>query len=179
MSEPTSVAGVLGWLVRHPWRAVGCRWNYKSAIFSALIRASLFFAINRRAGFEAATSAMITESVFRFATSGFYGAITQAFRRAEPPWAAMIGALVLLPAVSHSLELAVHWLRGTPELAASIVASVALTVVSTSFNLFVMRRGVLIVGEAGRSIVDDLRALPRLFVLFVTTLARSCVRACL
>jgi hypothetical protein len=179
VNEPTTVTGVFAWLVRHPWEAVGRRWNYKSAVLSAAIRAALFFAVNRRAGLDAATAAMITESVYRFGTSGFYGALTQAFRRAEPKWAATVGTLVLLPTVSHSLELAVHWLRGTPELAASIAASVALTIVSTSFNLFAMRRGVLVVGKGGRTLLDDLRAMPRMVGLFVTTLARSCVRACL
>jgi hypothetical protein len=179
MSEPTSVRGVFAWLIGHPWQALFRRWNYKSALFSSLIRASLFFAVNLRAGTDAAAAAMLTEWSFRLCTSGFYGALTQAFRRAEPRWAATACVLVLLPAVSHSFELGIHWLRGTVELAASIAASVALTVVSTGFNIFAMRRGTLIVGEAGRTILDDVRALPRLIVLFVTTLARTCVRACL
>ena len=85
--------------------------------------------------------------------------------------------LVLLPVVSHSLELVVHWWRGTPELTASIVASVAFTAVSTAFNLFAMRRGVLVVGATARTLLDDLRAMPRLIVLFVTSFARRRVRA--
>jgi len=54
-----------------------------------------------------------------------------------------------------------------------------LTVVSTGFNLFAMRRGTLIVGAAGRTMLDDLKALPRLIVQFVAMLARTCARACL
>lgn len=69
-------------------------------------------------------------------------------------------ALMLLPAVSHGLELVVHWIRGTPELALSIAASVLLTCVSTAFNLFAMRRGIFVVGDGQRSIVDDLRRTP-------------------
>jgi hypothetical protein len=151
-------------------------WNYKTAVLSALVRAGIFFAGNAKAGYDAAGAAMLTEFCFRFATSGFYGALTQRFRRVEPAWAATIGAMVLLPALAHSLEFVVHSWRGTPELAASMVASIAFTMISTAFNLFAMRRGALVVGTGTRTLVDDLRAMPRLVVLFVASIARTCLR---
>lgn len=154
------------------------QWNYKSAVLSSLIRGGLFFAVNLRAGPEAATAAMLTEWSFRACTSGFYGALTQAFRRAEPRRLATLCVLLLLPAVSHGLGLAVHWWRGTHELVMSITASVVLTVVSTAFNLFAMRRGALIVGAGGQPILEDLCRMPELIVAFLTLLARSCTRAC-
>src|SRR5262245_63905753 len=103
------------------------------------MRAGLFCAINASAGPDAAVSAMTTELVFRFTTSGFYGAMTQAFRRVEPAGAALFAVMVLLPLVSHSLELVVHWWRGTAVLATSIILSVVFTALSTAFNLFAMR----------------------------------------
>ena len=124
--EPTTVRGVLRWMVRHPWSALVRRWNYKSAVLSAVLRASIFFGANRAAGVDAAVAAMITEFCFRISTAGFYGAVTQAFRRVEPPQAGTIAAMVVLPLVTHSLEFIVHWWRGTPELGVSIAASVML-----------------------------------------------------
>jgi hypothetical protein len=112
-------------------------------------------------------AAMLTEFVFRFTTAGFYGAATQAFRRVEPPLYGTVGAAILLPAAAHSLELVVHWARGTPELAASLIASVAFTALSTSFNLFAMRRGALVVGADGSSLLTDLSRMPRLVVSFL------------
>ena len=97
----------------------------------------------------------ITEFLFRFATSGFYGALTQAFRRVEPARTGMIAAMVILPLLAHTLEFIVHWWRGTANLGLSITVSLCFTAVSTSFNLFAMRRGVLIVGDA------DCRSLAR------------------
>lgn len=179
MTEPRTIGGVLGALARHPWEMLGRRWNYKSATLSALIRAGLFFATNLAAGLEAAIAAATTEVVFRLATAGFYGALTQAFRHVEPRSAATVTVMVLLPLVAHTLELAVHAVRGTPALAASISVSVVFTAVSTAFNLFAMRQGVLIVGKGRRSLIEDLCAMPRLFALFFTTVVRSCVRACL
>jgi hypothetical protein len=164
-------------MVRHPWSALVRRWNYKSAVLSAVLRASIFFGANRAAGVEAAVAAMITEFCFRISTAGFYGAVTQGFRRVEPPQAGTIAAMVVLPLVTHSLEFIVHWWRGTPELGVSIAASVIFTAISTSFNLFAMRRGAFVVGTGRQSLLSDLAALPRLVALFVRAAARTCVRA--
>ena len=175
--EPSTVAGVLRWMLQHPWEAVGRRWNYKSAVLSAILRASIFFGANRAAGFDAALAAMITEFCFRICTAGFYGALTQAFRRVEPPIAGTIAAMIALPSIAHSLELTVHWWRGTPELAASMAASVAFTAISTAFNLFAMRQGAFVVGAGRQSLGADLLSLPRLVAQFVRAAARTCVRA--
>jgi hypothetical protein len=174
--EPASVLGVFAWITHHPWESVGRRWNYKAAVMSAIVRSSLFCATNAGAGLDAAVAAMATEFWFRFATAGFYGALTQAFRRVEPAAVATLAAIVVLPTVAHTLEFLVHFLRGTVALAASIGVSIAVTVLSTSFTLFAMRRGAFVVGH-GRSLLSDLVALPRLLVLFVSTAARHCARS--
>ena len=154
-------------IATHPWRYVGSRWNYKSAVMSSLIRASLFFAMNLSAGLMAAVAAMGVEFFFRFLTAGFYGALTQAFRRVQPERAATIAVMIALPLIGHSLEFGVHWTRGTPRLGESLAASVLLTAVSTAFNLFAMRRGVLIVGEGSRSLVNDLLTMPTVMAAFL------------
>jgi len=138
------------------------RWNWKSALFSSTLRAIIFLVANLTAGWRAATGAMAAEFLYRSITAGFYGAITQALGRAEPEWAAALAAMVLLPLLSHSIELTVHLLRGTPKLLASLIASVCFTALSTLFNLYAMRRGALVVGEASGSVAADLRRLPRL-----------------
>lgn len=176
-AEPVSVGDALRWIAFHPWQALGQRWNYKAAILSSILRATLFCLVNLTAGVDAALAAMTTEFFFRFATSGFYGAITQAFRRVEPARAGAAAAIIVLPLVAHSLEFVVHWLRGTAVLGPSILASVLFTIVSTMFNLFAMRHGALIVGRERRSLLSDLAEMPRLIVMFVTTAARSVVRA--
>jgi len=177
MIEPRTLGDVCRQLVQSPWELLCRRWNYKSAVMSASIRATLFFTTNLTAGVDAAIGAALTEIVLRLATAGFYGALTQAFRLVEPRVTGMVAAMIVLPLTAHSLELLVHWLRGTPSLATSIAVSVAFTVVSTAFNLFAMRHGALIVGRGRQSIAQDLVALPRLLVLFVADLARF-ARAC-
>ena len=176
-AELVSVWAALRWIALHPWHSVGRRWNYKAAILSSILRATVFWTTNISAGSDAALAAMTTEFCFRFATSGFYGAITQAFRRVEPVRAGTIAAVVVLPVISHSLEFLVHWWRDTAVLGVSIVASMVLTALSTTFNLFAMRRGTLIVGRDRRSLLSDLVAMPGLFAQFVAIAARRLVRA--
>ncbi len=81
--------------------------------------------------------------------------------------AAGIAVMIILPVLTHSLELAVHLARGTPKLFTSIVASVCFTAISTLFNLYAMRRGALVVGDGSSSVASDMRRMPRLIAGFV------------
>lgn len=171
-----SVPEAIGDLLRHPIRHLVRRWNWKAAILSSVSRAALFFVVNLPAGRTAAVGALLTELAYRAATSGFHAALTQGIGRAEPAWAATLTAMAILPAVGHGGELFVHWLRGTPRLGESVLASVAFTVISTAFHVFAMRRGVLIVGDRRQTLLADLRSLPGVAVAFVLSLARPICR---
>jgi len=155
-----TVFDVIRRLRDEPFECLVRRWNWKSAVFSSIIRATIFFCMNLKAGKHAAAAAMLTELSYRLVTSGFYGALTQAFSDAEPPWAAALTVMFLLPLCQHSIELTVHLLRGTPRLLPSMIASVIFTGISTLFNLYAMRRGVLVVGDGARPVGTDLRAIP-------------------
>jgi hypothetical protein len=168
-----TIGRVLSDLVRHPVENLIRGWNWKSAVMSALFRGLLFFVTNISAGLPAALSAMSLESAFYISTAGFYGAITQAFRRAHPAWAATLTVMVLQPTLNHSLELALHWAGGTEKLARSITASICFSLLSAVFNLFAMRRGALIVGEERQSLLADLRQMPFIIFDFVTAIPRA------
>lgn len=157
-----SVIQVLRELLLHPVETIALRWNWKSALLSSSLRALIFFLANLPAGPHAACAALMTELAFRGAASGFYGALTEAFRFAEPEWAAALVVMFLLPLAGHSAEFAVHLLRGTMKLKVSIIASVCFTAVSTLFNLYAMRRGALVTGEGQQSLGSDLKQMPRL-----------------
>jgi hypothetical protein len=163
IAEHPAVGTVLKGFFLHPAQTLIQRWNWKSAVLSSLLRAGIFFFTNLSAGWHAAVGALLAELALRAATSGFYGAITEAFSEARPMWAAMAAATVVLPLVNHSLEFLVHWLRGTPKLALSITSSVIFTMLSTSFNVYAMRHGTLTVGRNSKSLREDLgRILPLL-----------------
>lgn len=123
-------------------------------------------------GCPAAFAAMRTELFFRAVSSGFYGALTESFREAEPPWAATLTVAILLPLANHSLEFLVRWMRGTRKLLPSIISSVCFTLASTLFNFYAMRRGALVVGEGRSSLAHDLRCIPRLLLDFLLAVPR-------
>jgi hypothetical protein len=158
---------VLWSFVRQPTATLCHRWNWKAAVLSATTRAMLFFAANLAAGPGAAARALALEFAYRSVTAGFYGAMTESLSRATPAWLAGLTAMVLLPAVTHSIEFAVHYAGGTPRLTDSIAASIAFTACSTLFHLFAMRRGALIVGEGRDSLAGDLRRMPHLIAAFI------------
>jgi hypothetical protein len=166
-SKTISVLDVLSEIRTHPGELLIRQWNWKSAVFSSLVRATIFLFTNLAAGWRSAVGAMAAEFVFRAVISGFYGSLIQAFRNAEPLWLATLTVMILLPLAAHSLELAVHLANGTPKLAHSLIASVAFTEIATLFNLYAMRRGALVVGAEASSIGSDLRRVPALIAGFV------------
>jgi hypothetical protein len=165
-ANPT-VLDVLGSMVRAPYHHLIERWNWKSALTSAIIRGAIFFSANLSVGMRAAVGAMVVDWSFRALLCGVTGSITQSLRKAEPAWAATLTAIVVLPAFSHAIEFLVHWVHGTPKLATSIIASVAFTILSTLFNLYAMRQGVLLVHQGGKSLTYDFIMMPRVVLGFV------------
>jgi hypothetical protein len=85
----------------------------------------------------------------------------------QPAWQAALAAMIVLPLSSRSLEFMVHWWRHSPHLKTSIIASVSFTSISTRFHWYVMRRGVMIVGENAATLAEDMRRMPRLVCGFV------------
>lgn len=119
---------------------------------------------------------MLAEFLFRSTTAGFYGALTQNFRRVAPAWQAGVAVMILLPLSSHSLEFTLHWLRHTPKLGTSIVTSVIFTAISTLFNWYAMRKGAMVVGSDSQSIGRDMRALPKIIGQFCAAFPLYCWR---
>lgn len=176
VKESPTVGEVVTSLVRHPVRNLLTRWNWKAALLSSLLRGTIFFCTNLISGWHAAVGALLAEFMLRAATSGFYGAITEALSAAQPSWAATAAAMVLLPLLAHTLEFLVHWLRGTPKLGLSIATSVIFTAFSTAFNLFAMRRGVLITSGESKSLSHDLSRIPLLLLEFLWAGPKQLIR---
>jgi len=174
--QPDSLSSAIVQLAFRPQETLLRRWNWKTALLSSWARGGIFFFVNLPAGLEAAGAALLAEFALRSATSGFYGAVTQHFRRVQPPWCAFLGVFLLLPASQHALEFLVHFARGTPRLGSSILASASFTVLSTAVNLQLMRKGLLVVGDEGGSLFSDLAALPRVAREGLTSIGSVCRR---
>jgi hypothetical protein len=154
-------------IAKHPFYYLVRRWNWKSAVTSAILRGTIFFCTNLSAGRSAAVSAMLTEFGYRALLSGVIGSVTQALRSSKPYWAAALSASVILPAFAHVVEFSVHSLRGTPRLLTSVSVSIGFTVVAVLFDLYAMRRGVLVVDGEHTPLLKDLAAMPKTIAGFV------------
>jgi hypothetical protein len=166
--------GEAAWnLLCHPFETLVRRWNWKSAVLSALTRGALFFFANLGAGLSAAVGAMSLEAAFYISVAGFYGSATEAFRKARPAWLATAVMMVVMPTLNHSLEFLLHWSSGTKKLTTSIIASIVFSMLSAVFNLFAMKRGAFIVGAERQSLLEDFRQTPRIIFDFLTFVPRA------
>jgi len=164
---PDQVSAVWRQILRKPQVCLVAHWNWKSGATSAMLRGVIYFFVNLPSGFHAAGGAMLVEFSYRTFLSGACGAVTQALRTAEPPWAAALSAMAILPMVGHLVEFTVHYFRGTPRLKSSIATSIGFTILATLINLYAMRRGVLITGDGSSPLAQDYAALPRIIGGFI------------
>lgn len=152
---------------RVDWRRL---WNWKSALVSAVGRAPVFFVANLPAGRSAALAALATELVYRAVAAGFFGALTGMFARHASRRRATLAAILVLPALAHSVEYLVHFAAGTPHIATAMLGSIAISICTTRFSLFVMRRGLFVPGS--QSFTSDVIALGRLLLAPLVPSAR-------
>jgi hypothetical protein len=161
-----AVKTVLFCLVMNPYRHLLRRWNWKAACLSVCSRSTAILMANLSAGPAGAVGAMLAEACYRALTSGFHSALNQAFRHARPIWATSAVSMLLVPAVSECIEFIMHSARGTQRLGATIAVSLILTAMSTLFEMFAMRRGILVVGKNSGSLLQDLKKMPELLLSF-------------
>jgi len=142
-------------------------------LLSVILRGPIFLIAGVRQGWQAAFVALLTESIFCAVSAGFYGAIVQSLKDAEPQWLTGIFLAVVIPVIFQALEYLLHWFRGTPHLRIAAIVALIVSGLSALFNWYAMRRGTLLVGGEGGNFGGDLRRLPRLFVGFMAIVPRK------
>ena len=170
-SSPLLTQALVG-LLFDPFQFIAL-WNWKSALLSLFLRGPIFLVASVRQGWRAAISALLTESIFCVVSAGFYGALVQSLRDAQPLWLTGIFLTLVIPAVFQVLEYLLHWFRGTPHLRLAEIVSLAISGVSALFNWYAMRRGTLLVGNESRSFGTDVHQLPKLILGFLAVLPRQ------
>jgi hypothetical protein len=162
------VGSVVRHLLRHPLRSFVARWNWKAGLLSVLLRTPVYVAATFRHGWEAATLAGAVEAIFSAGAAGVCAAFTEAVRYAVPEFAVATLLLVILPVLILALDAALHYLMHTPNLATGVATSLVVSILSSAFNWYSMRRGTLLVGPTARSFTSDMTSLPLLIARFVS-----------
>ncbi len=150
-------------------------WNYKGAILSGAVRAPIFLAtyLIGKESLKLALGAALAQFIFRFAFAGVGGALIQSFRRVEPAWKALLSILLVVPVISHIFEYLVqsgfaYYTATANHTDQAIIRSICLSIFSALFSLYIMRRNVMIVGEAeSKSLLSDIIHLPLLVFDFL------------
>lgn len=166
-SPRTTVGKALLQVLRNPFYYFIQHWNWKSALFGAINRGTIFFiATMKRDRFEMSV-AVLVEILFTCATAGIYAAFTQAMRFAEPEWLGACVVALAIPSALYGVDYFAHVWTGMHHVRPAVTFATGLSVLSTLFNLFIMRRGALIVGEESQPLWRDLIRIPVLLVQFV------------
>lgn len=142
------------------------RWNWKAALFSAMTRAPIFLMTTYAYGWHRVTFAVAIETAYRAGTSGVFAGIIQRVRNWRPIWLAALLITVAVPALSQTLDYALHFLMRTPNLRVATLVSLAFTEIASLFNWYSMQRGSFLVGSEQKSLLHDLCSLPRLIAGF-------------
>ncbi len=163
----TTVGHALLQLLRNPFYYFIRHWNWKSALFAAFNRGTIFFVATMKRGRMEISVAVLVEIIFSCATSGIYAAFTQAMRFAQPGWLAACIVALGIPSALYGFDYLAHVYTGMHNVRPAVTFATGLSVLSTLFNLFIMRRGAMVVGEDSQPLWRDLMRIPVLLVQFL------------
>jgi hypothetical protein len=142
-------------------------------MLSAIFRGGIFLAASIKSHHAGRSSAALAEALFGAMSAGFFGTLTQALRFADPQWAAELLLAGVFPLMFQVGDICLHAALGTQVFRTGMIASAVFTALSAAFNLYIMRRGTLLVGAEGRPFAKDLCMLPRLALLFVVSVVMN------
>lgn len=138
-------------------------WNWKAAAFSAMMRGTLFFLVNRYAGRASAVKAMLVEMVYATAVAGLAGAITQRLRHAMPRIATAAVVMLAVPLAMLAGQAVLHHSMRTPRLRSGLLLSFLFASLANGFTWFAMSRNVFVTGSS-QGFFQDLARLPKLLL---------------
>jgi hypothetical protein len=135
-------------------------------LLSATARTLVYLAALARSGRHGRLSIVLVEIAYVALTAGIYAGMQQ---RALGLRSRLLGNAIVafaVPALAQVLDWLAHRAVGAAVPARATVAVSVFAALSALFHLYVMRRGAFLTG-CGRSLLDDLRRMPRLVASFV------------
>jgi hypothetical protein len=142
-------------------------WNWKCALLSATARSIVYATAMARSGLRGGLSIVLVEMIYVTLTAGLYAGLQQ---RALGFRSRLLGNLTVVlgvPGLAQILDLLIHRLTGAVAPGRATLAVCLFATISALFHLHVMRRGAFLTGDAGSTLIDDFRRMPRLLAGFV------------
>ena len=134
---------------------------------SATVRSLVYLVALARSGSQGRLVIIAVEMAYVALTAGVYAGMQQRALSSRSRWLGNLLVVLGVPGLSQFFDWVTHRAVGPNAPTRAIVAASLFTLVSALFHLHVMRRGVFLTGEAGRSLADDFRRIPRLVLDFV------------
>ena len=153
--------------MRNAWLFPLTHWNWKAALTTAVFRAGVCIAALWHSPLHAREHFGAVEAAYVLLTSGIFSAWQQQALDVKPRRLSWTIVVLLIPLGSLAADSALHlWLDRGNMRALGIGALIA-TIISAMFHWHLMQNGAMLVGENSRSLVDDMKQMPRLVALFV------------
>jgi len=136
-------------------------------LLSAAVRSLVYLSAMTRSGSQGRLALVAVEIAYVTLTAGLYAGMQQralAFRSRQ------LGNLVIaigVPTLAQFLDWLTHRAVGPAAPPKALFAVCTFTLISALFHLHIMRRGVFLTGQAGRTLADDFRRMPRLLLGFI------------
>ena len=134
---------------------------------SATVRSLVYLAAMFRSGPHGRLAIVAVEMAYVTLTAGIYAGMQQRALSMRSRWLGNFLVAVGVPGLAQFLDWLTHRAVGPAAPTRAIFAACVFTLVSALFHLHVMRRGVFLTGDAGRTLADDFRRIPRLVLDFV------------
>ncbi|MGB8261992.1 MAG: hypothetical protein WCE75_16650 [Terracidiphilus sp.] len=142
-------------------------WNWKCGLLSATARSLVYLAALARAGVRGSLALVAVEVAYVTFTAGLYAGMQQKALGLRSHLLSGLIIVVGVPGLSQALDWLSHWAVGAAAPLRANAVVWAFSLISALFHLYVMRRGAFLTGTGHRTLVDDLRRMPRLVAGFV------------
>ena len=147
-------------------RASAC-WNWKCALLSATARSTVYLAAMAHSNLHGGLAVVAVELVYVSLTAGLYAGLPQRALNFRSHLLSNLTIVGGVPGLAQALDWLTHRAAHAAAPGKAIVAVSIFAMISAIFHLHVMRRGAFITGDAGRTLADDFRRMPRLIAEFL------------
>jgi hypothetical protein len=137
-------------------------WNWKCALLSATARSLVYLAAAARVGSRGRLSIVLVEIAYVLLTAGLYAGLQQKALGFRSRVAGNLTIVVGVPGLAQMLDWLAHRAAQAAAPPRATLAVCVFAAISALFHLYVMRKGVFLTGNTGRSFASDLRRVPGL-----------------
>ncbi|HZD48971.1 MAG TPA: hypothetical protein VE178_09515 [Silvibacterium sp.] len=146
------------------------------ALIAAIFRAGACVAALWHSPLHAREHFGVVEAAYVLLTAGIFSAWQQQALQVKPRRLSWALVVLAVPLGSLAGDSALHLWLDRGNFRALGIGALAVTLISSMFHWHVMSNGAMLVGENGRSFVDDMKQMPRLIATFVWNPLRALIR---